>query len=191
MKYLAAIASVLVLVVGRGASANDRVVYAGKEGPGRGKQIVFLAGDEEYRSEEGMPMLARILAVHHGFKCTVLFSIDPKTGGWKATPLDYNNRHQYTLSLGGPIIKNRTFFFGLWDGLINSRRTVQNVTVLTPCAQKPAPSCPPRSGGKGAWWDTRGYLPAPAASANRERAAEPPRPGQPKRPPDALRQYPS
>ena len=62
-------------------------------------------------------------------------TIDPKTGGWKATPLDYNNRHQYTLSLGGPIIKNRTFFFGLWDGLINSRRTVQNVTVLTPCAQ--------------------------------------------------------
>src|SRR5437867_7152405 len=61
-------------------------------------------------------------------------TIDPKTGGWKATPLDYNNRHQYTLSLGGPIIKNRTFFFGLWDGLINSRRTVQNVTVLTPCA---------------------------------------------------------
>src|SRR5438128_5380548 len=36
-------------------------------------------------------------------------TIDPKTGGWKATPLDYNNRHQYTLSLGGPIIKNRTF----------------------------------------------------------------------------------
>src|SRR5438067_779168 len=87
MKYLAAIASVLVLVVGRGASANDRVVYAGKEGPGRGKQIVFLAGDEEYRSEEGMPMLARILAVHHGSKCTVLFPLNPADG-----TIDPNNQ---------------------------------------------------------------------------------------------------
>lgn len=87
MKYLAAIASVLVLVVGRGASANDRVVYAGKEGPGRGKQIVFLTGDEEYRSEEGMPMLARILAVHHGFKCTVLFPLNPADG-----TIDPNNQ---------------------------------------------------------------------------------------------------
>jgi len=41
----------------------------------------------------------------------------------------------YTLSAGGPIIKNKTFFFGLWDGLINNRRTVQNVTILTPCAR--------------------------------------------------------
>ncbi len=42
------------------------------------KHIVLIAGDEEYRSEEAMPMLARILAVRHGFKCTVLFPIDPK-----------------------------------------------------------------------------------------------------------------
>src|SRR5680860_155245 len=56
------------------------VVYEGKEGPGKGKHIVFVSGDEEYRSEEALPMLAKILAEHHGFKCTVLFSIDPKTG---------------------------------------------------------------------------------------------------------------
>ena len=61
--------------------------------------------------------------------------IDPKTQAWSPVPLDWNNRHQYTLSLGGPIIKNKTFFFGLWDGLINNRRTIQNVTVLTPCAR--------------------------------------------------------
>lgn len=48
---------------------------AGK-GPGAGKHVVLLAGDEEYRSEESMPMLARILAERHGFKCTVLFSHD-------------------------------------------------------------------------------------------------------------------
>lgn len=52
------------------------VVYEGKAGP----HIVFVSGDEEYRSEESLPMLAKILAVHHGFKCTVLFAIDPATG---------------------------------------------------------------------------------------------------------------
>lgn len=55
------------------------VVYQGNEGPGKGKHIVFLSGDEEYRSEEGLPMLAKILAERHGFKCTVLFAVDPKT----------------------------------------------------------------------------------------------------------------
>jgi len=54
------------------------VVYEGKSGPGKGKHIVFLAGDEEYRSEEALPQLAAILAFRHGFKCTVLFSINDK-----------------------------------------------------------------------------------------------------------------
>ena len=63
-------------------SAKDykSLVYEGTEGPGKGKHIVFLAGDHEYRSEETLPALARILAKHHGFKCTVLFTIDKKTG---------------------------------------------------------------------------------------------------------------
>jgi hypothetical protein len=66
----------LALTAGSSARAGDWVVYEGKEGPGRGKHIVFLTGDEEYRSEEGLPQLAKILAVRHGFKCTVLFSIN-------------------------------------------------------------------------------------------------------------------
>ena len=56
------------------------ITYHGDGGPGAGKHIVLVSGDEEYRSEEGLPMLAKILAVHHGFKCTVLFAIDPETG---------------------------------------------------------------------------------------------------------------
>jgi mono/diheme cytochrome c family protein/glucose/arabinose dehydrogenase len=56
------------------------LVYEGQSGPGRGQHIVFLAGDHEYRSEETLPALARILAHHHGFKCTVLFTVDPATG---------------------------------------------------------------------------------------------------------------
>jgi hypothetical protein len=56
------------------------VVYEGDRGPGRGKHIVFLAGDHEYRSEETLPALARILAKRYGFRCSVFFTIDPQTG---------------------------------------------------------------------------------------------------------------
>jgi trehalose utilization protein len=40
------------------------------------KHIVFVSGDEEYRSEEALPQMAKILSKHHGFKCTVLFAQD-------------------------------------------------------------------------------------------------------------------
>ncbi len=56
------------------------VVYEGGDGPGKGKHIVLVSGDEEYRSEEGLPQLGKILARHHGFKCTVLFPINPSNG---------------------------------------------------------------------------------------------------------------
>ncbi len=61
-------------------SFSAPLVYEGTQGPGQGKHIVFLAGDHEYRSEETLPQLARILAKQHGFKCTVLFNIDKQTG---------------------------------------------------------------------------------------------------------------
>lgn len=61
-------------------AADPWVVYQGKEGVGKGKHVVLVSGDEEYRSEEALPQLGRMLAKHHGFKCTVLFAIDPKTG---------------------------------------------------------------------------------------------------------------
>ncbi|MDP4214304.1 MAG: ThuA domain-containing protein [Bacteroidota bacterium] len=54
--------------------------YDGYDGPGKGKNIVFVSGDEEYRSEEALPMLAQILAKRYGFTCTVLFSTDPQSG---------------------------------------------------------------------------------------------------------------
>jgi hypothetical protein len=75
----------------RAAEKSDKpwVVYEGKAGPGVGKHIVFVTGDEEYRSEESMPMLAKILAAHHGFKCTVLFAIN-KTSG-EIDPLTLDN----------------------------------------------------------------------------------------------------
>lgn len=45
-------------------------------GPVKSKHVVLLSGDEEYRSEESMPMLGKILSQRHGFKCTVLFAVE-------------------------------------------------------------------------------------------------------------------
>jgi type 1 glutamine amidotransferase len=53
------------------------ITYDAKPGTGKGRHLVFLTGDEEYRGEEGLPMLAKILSQRHGFKCTVLFALDP------------------------------------------------------------------------------------------------------------------
>ncbi|MFT4548122.1 MAG: hypothetical protein ACI8XO_000016 [Verrucomicrobiales bacterium] len=59
------------------AQAGDgSITYEGNDGPGKGKHIVLVSGDEEYRSEEGLPMLGKILSQRHGFKCTVLFSVN-------------------------------------------------------------------------------------------------------------------
>src|SRR5947209_14396613 len=80
MKELLILASASALCVSLSARAADFVVYEGKSGPGMGKHIVFLSGDEEYRSEEALPQMAKILAERHGFKCTVLFAIDPADG---------------------------------------------------------------------------------------------------------------
>lgn len=44
------------------------------------KHIVLVSGDDEYRSEEGLPQLARILSTRHGFHCKVLYAIDPQDG---------------------------------------------------------------------------------------------------------------
>ena len=63
------------------AQAQDYLeIAANPVGAGKGKTIVLVAGDEEYRTEESMPMLAKILAKTHGFNCVVLFSTDEKEG---------------------------------------------------------------------------------------------------------------
>lgn len=62
------------------ARAADWATLTPPAGFANGKHIVLLAGEEEYRAEEGLPMLAKILSQRHGFKCTVLFSINPTDG---------------------------------------------------------------------------------------------------------------
>ena len=115
------------------ADAPEPLVYEGVDGPGRGTHVVFLAGDHEYRSEETLPALARILAKRHGFKCTVLFTLDPQTGEidpaadnlpglealeeadlmvnflrFKDLPEDQMRRIDRYLRRGGPVVGLRT-----------------------------------------------------------------------------------
>lgn len=73
--------SLWALLISSASTASAAgVVYEGGDGPGNGKHIVLVSGDEEYRSEEALPQLGKILSTHHGFKCTVLFAIDPSDG---------------------------------------------------------------------------------------------------------------
>jgi type 1 glutamine amidotransferase len=76
-----ALAVIVFMVLAGSVRAEDPwIIYEGSGGPGKGKHIVLVAADDEYRSEELIPQLAKILAKHHGFKCTVLFAINKKDG---------------------------------------------------------------------------------------------------------------
>jgi type 1 glutamine amidotransferase len=62
------------------ASGEPVIAWAG-EAPAptrpdaRVPHVVFVTGDEEYRSEESMPMLAKILHRDHGFNVTVCYAL--------------------------------------------------------------------------------------------------------------------
>lgn len=67
-----------MLQVTQAADSLQWLTYPGGDGPGRGKRLVLIAADQEYRSEQSMPMLAKILSRHHGFDCIVLFGVNQK-----------------------------------------------------------------------------------------------------------------
>ena len=87
--FIPFLASILLLLNSFCLFASDSKILhlKGKDGPGKGKTIVLVSGDEEYRTEESMPMLAKILAEKHGFTCKVLFAWD-STGKY----IDPNNQ---------------------------------------------------------------------------------------------------
>ncbi|MEE2947488.1 MAG: hypothetical protein VX392_04150, partial [Verrucomicrobiota bacterium] len=89
MKHISKLLVAMVAFAAASPSAAPKqwLDYKGKKGPGKGKKIVLISGDEEYRSEEAMPLLAGILSRYHGFNCRVVFAIDPKSG-----LVDPNNR---------------------------------------------------------------------------------------------------
>jgi len=69
LRPLAAFAAIAAIAIGHGTAHADSPL------PGAGKHIVFVTGDEEYRSEETMPMLARILHTTYGFEVTVCYAM--------------------------------------------------------------------------------------------------------------------
>src|SRR4030095_3750245 len=67
-------------------------------------------------------------------------ALDPNT--WtnnrtlgRAIQPDWSNVHQGTVSFGGPIVRNKTFFFALYDFNMVNQRVSNNMTVLTPCGR--------------------------------------------------------
>jgi hypothetical protein len=60
-------------------------------------------------------------------------TIDPVTG--KTATRNWSNNHEYTVSYGGPIKKNKTFFYTLWEQQIHRERVLVDGGVLTDTAR--------------------------------------------------------
>lgn len=87
MKAITFLAAIAAFTAGR-TQASDVLVFDAKNSQGHAPHVVLVAGDEEYRTEETMPMLAKLLSQKHGFKCTVVFSFGPDG----AVYIDPNNQ---------------------------------------------------------------------------------------------------
>lgn len=74
--------TILICCINEGfaQSGETFLEFKGEIGPGKAKNVVLISGDDEYRSEESMPLMAKILTTHYGFNTTVLFPIEPETG---------------------------------------------------------------------------------------------------------------
>lgn len=70
------------------------LTYSGADGPGKGKHVVLIAAEQEYRSEQAMPMLAKVLARHHGFDCTVLFCVNDQGEVDPTLPAPFEDKTQ-------------------------------------------------------------------------------------------------
>ena len=77
-RFLCSIALILSCAPLRADDSPQWLTYPGGDGPGKAKRVVLIAADQEYRSEQSMPMMAKILSTHHGFDCTVLFAMNEK-----------------------------------------------------------------------------------------------------------------
>jgi hypothetical protein len=53
----------------------------------------------------------------------------------QATQPAWRNYHEYNVAVGGPIKRNKTFFYALWDQQFILTRNITNPTVLTDCAR--------------------------------------------------------
>jgi type 1 glutamine amidotransferase len=63
-----------LILMASGAALGAEITKAPEKASGL-PHVVFVTGDEEYRSEESMPMLAKILHRDYGFKVTVCYAL--------------------------------------------------------------------------------------------------------------------
>ena len=82
------LAGLLVYCFSLDTHAGDRLEFKSPHADENTKHVVLIAGDEEYRSEESMPMMAKILSQRHRFNCTVVFSFGPDGANY----IDPNNQ---------------------------------------------------------------------------------------------------
>ena len=114
MKPALALLATLSLLAATSTSlrASPWVVYEPAAGKANGKNIVLLSGDEEYRSEESLPMLGKLLSQRHGFRCTVLFS---QSGEELIDPNNQTNVPGMHLLAGADLVINAFRFRELPD----------------------------------------------------------------------------
>lgn len=94
-------------------------------GRGAGQvQVITRSGANEYRGSGVWNIQNSVLDANH-------WTLN-RTG----TPPNWRNQEEYTLSIGGPIIKNKTFFFALWDHQIARMRDTAQPVIPTACARK-------------------------------------------------------
>jgi type 1 glutamine amidotransferase/lysophospholipase L1-like esterase len=75
LRSLGSLAAILAGACGRAPESHPAGAGETATAP-RAPHVVFVTGDEEYRSEESMPMLAEILEREFGLRTTVCYALD-------------------------------------------------------------------------------------------------------------------
>jgi len=104
-----------------------RVVVAAVDVEGRGSaqvQVRTKSGTNQYRG--GVTWNVRNSALN----------ANSWSNNRQNIPPTWFNRHQYTATFGGPIIKNKTFFFGMFDGQNGQQKDSVDAVVLTDTARQ-------------------------------------------------------
>jgi hypothetical protein len=105
-------------------------------------RIIVAPADAEYGRGSGQVQLATRSGTNE-FRGAVFWS--NRNSVWDSATFnnnfnnigkDYLNRNQYGGRLGGPVIRNKTFFFGLFEGQRSVQKSVVNALVLTPTARQ-------------------------------------------------------
>ena len=103
---------------------------------GRGNsqiQIQTRSGTNQYRGAAAWNIINNALNANTWSNNR---QVNPQTGAWAPLRPDWRNVNDYTVSFGGPIVKNKTFFYALWDQNISYLRATVNAHVLTTPARQ-------------------------------------------------------